>query len=271
MSNLTIRLITGIVGGTVVVGSIYFSYRGLWLFGTVVSLVCLWEFLQGAKLSHPKYLWPMVIFGIFIWGLAWILPGEKDVVLIGAMMVILPSLEILTLLLRQEDQFPNNLGLMILGFFYCLIPLLLFYKMAVPDDVSLYDPHIPLGILYLVWSLDSLAFFTGRLFGKNLLYPRVSPKKTWEGAIGGAIGCLIAGVILFYQWPIERIPEFNWIIVSAIVAIFSQLGDLVESSLKRSMQLKDSGNILPGHGGMLDRFDGFMLSVPFIYFYYILL
>lgn len=271
MSNLITRLITGVIGGAVVVGAIFLSYRGLWLFGTVVSMVCLWEFMHGARLAHPKYLWSVIAFGVLIWGLAWILPGEQDVVLIGAMMVILPSLEVLTLLFKKDDQFPQNLGLMVLGFFYCLIPLLLFYKMAVPDDVSEYDPKLPMGILVLIWSLDSTAFFVGRAFGKTLLYPRVSPKKTWEGAVGGAVGCLIAGAILMNQWPIHRISGFNWLIVAAIISVFSQLGDLVESSLKRSMELKDSGNILPGHGGMLDRFDGFMLSVPFIYLYFIYL
>ncbi len=269
MNNIIVRIITGVVGGAIVVGAIRFTYQGLWLFGVVVSMISLWEFLVGMKLSRRQYQLPVLIAGACIWVL--ILFSSTDVILIGGMMIILPVLEILFLFYKNEKTPPVQIGLLLLGFFYCLIPLILYYKMSVSDDPTTYDFRIPLGILILTWALDTSAFFIGKGIGRHALFPRVSPKKTWEGAIGGAICCMIAGVILYFTWPISRIPEFNWLIVAGIIAVFSQLGDLVESLFKRSMDLKDSGRILPGHGGMLDRFDGFMLSMPFLYFYYILI
>jgi len=263
------RIITGVIGGAIVVGAIRYMYQGLWLFGLIVSMVCLWEFLEGIKLSRLRYKLPVLLAGLCIW--AMIIFSISDVILIGSMMMILPVLEILFLFYKNENAPPMQIGLLLLGFFYCLIPLILYYKMGVPDDPSLYDFRIPLGILVLTWVLDTSAFFIGKGVGSHPLFPRVSPKKTWEGAIGGAVCCIIAGWILSQQWPVERLPQFNWIIISCLIAVFSQLGDLVESLFKRSMNLKDSGKILPGHGGMLDRFDGFMLSMPFLYFYYILL
>ena len=113
--------------------------------------------------------------------------------------------------------------------------------------------------------LDSGAYAVGRLMGRHPLFPRISPKKTWEGSIGGALLCLGLGVVLQIYVPQGNC---NWIVVAAIISVFSQVGDLVESMFKRSVALKDSGSILPGHGGMLDRFDGVFLSVPFLYLYF---
>jgi phosphatidate cytidylyltransferase len=123
-----------------------------------------------------------------------------------------------------------------------------------------------LGILFLFWTLDSFAYFGGRLFGKHKLFERISPKKTWEGSLIGAAFCIGLGVLLQFVWPVD----WNWIVVAAIISVTGQLGDLVESMFKRSLALKDSGGLLPGHGGILDRFDGFILSMPFIALYHLL-
>jgi len=269
MNNLLARILTGVIGVVIVVGVIRYSYRGLWLFGFVVSGVCLWEFLRGVQMSQPRYSIPVLSAAGLIWMLN-LLPISPTL-LIGFTMLLLPLFEIIFLFYPKATDPPQQIGLWVLGFFYCLIPLLLYYEMSVPDNPEFYDFHIPLGILILTWSLDTSAFIVGKTLGRHQLYPRISPKKTWEGAVGGATGCLFAGWLLMQLWPVDIIPNFNWMYVAGIVGVFSQLGDLVESMFKRSMQLKDSGNILPGHGGMLDRFDGFMLAMPFVYFYYILL
>ena len=136
---------------------------------------------------------------------------------------------------------------------------------AISND---YDPFLPLGLLMLTWVLDSGAYFVGRWLGKRPLFPRISPKKTWEGSIGGAVLCIGLGVAMEQFLPAH---SYNWIIIAAIISVFSQLGDLIESMFKRSIEIKDSGSLLPGHGGMLDRFDGVFVSTPFVFLYFSLL
>ncbi|WP_124643255.1 MULTISPECIES: phosphatidate cytidylyltransferase [Amniculibacterium] len=122
-------------------------------------------------------------------------------------------------------------------------------------------------LFVLIWSSDSFAYFSGRLFGKHKMAPKISPKKTWEGFAGGVVLTLILGFFIEKYFPELR---GNWMVVGFLVATFAPLGDLVESQLKRSFGVKDSGNIIPGHGGVLDRLDSFIICVPVIYLYFIL-
>lgn len=122
-------------------------------------------------------------------------------------------------------------------------------------------------LFVLIWSSDSFAFFTGKFFGKHKMAPKISPKKTWEGFAGGVILTVVAGIFIEMYHPELR---GNYIIVAFLVAVFAPLGDLVESKLKRNFAVKDSGNIIPGHGGILDRLDSFIICAPVVYLYFIL-
>jgi phosphatidate cytidylyltransferase len=122
-------------------------------------------------------------------------------------------------------------------------------------------------LFVLIWSSDSFAYFTGRLFGKHKMAPKISPKKTWEGFVGGVIFTLVLGYFIEQKFPGLR---GNWIIVGFLVSVFAPIGDLVESQLKRTFGVKDSGNIIPGHGGVLDRLDSFIIAAPVVYLYFIL-
>jgi phosphatidate cytidylyltransferase len=122
-------------------------------------------------------------------------------------------------------------------------------------------------LFVLIWSSDSFAYFTGRLFGKHKMAPKISPKKTWEGFVGGVIFTLVLGYFIEQKFPELR---GNWIIVGFLVSVFAPIGDLVESQLKRTFGVKDSGNIIPGHGGVLDRLDSFIIAAPVVYLYFIL-
>jgi len=117
------------------------------------------------------------------------------------------------------------------------------------------------GLLLLTWINDTAAYLVGSQIGKNKLFPRISPKKTWEGSIGGGVFTLILAASL--SWLFEEQSMIEWIILGGIVIIFGSIGDLIESMLKRSYKVKDSGTLLPGHGGFLDRFDAFIFLVPF--------
>jgi phosphatidate cytidylyltransferase len=157
------------------------------------------------------------------------------------------------------------------GILFVILPfcyLILFFS-----SVSYYNSEnnarIVLGFFFLIWANDTFAYLVGRSLGKTKLFERVSPKKTWEGTIGGA-ACTQGIAWLISLYFTELLPV-HWHLLAVIVSVFGTLGDLVESMFKRSLGVKDSGNILPGHGGILDRFDGVLLSAPFAVSYLMLI
>jgi phosphatidate cytidylyltransferase len=125
-----------------------------------------------------------------------------------------------------------------------------------------YDPQIVLGCLFLLWASDSGAYFAGTKFGKTKLFERVSPKKSWEGSIGGLIAAMIVAYVLSIYYT--NFESWQWFGIGVIIVVAGTYGDLVESLFKRSINIKDSADTIPGHGGFLDRFDGLLLSIPFI-------
>jgi len=159
----------------------------------------------------------------------------------------------------------DNLGRYLVALLYIVLPLVLLCDIAMlPAGVpgaQAYFPWRVMGLLLLIWTNDTMAYFVGSKLGKTKLFERISPKKTWEGSIGGALFTLAIALGLSYV-----LPEFNrtqWLALGATAAVFGTLGDLVESMLKRSLAIKDSGSLLPGHGGLLDRFDAFFFYLPF--------
>ena len=173
----------------------------------------------------------------------------------------LASFVFLIKLYKKNDVHPFiNIALFYLGILYVAVPfaftnLLVFYS-------GEYSYEIILGLLFLTWANDIGAYFTGIIFGRTKLFERISPKKSWEGSIGGAI--LSVSISLVIGSYFQGLNSIEWISVSIIVVIAGTYGDLVESHFKRSIQIKDSGNIIPGHGGFLDRFDSLLIAVPFV-------
>lgn len=141
----------------------------------------------------------------------------------------------------------------------------------------LYNPMIILGIFVLIWINDTGAFIVGCSIGKHKLFERISPKKTWEGFIGGMIFCIAGAVIFnyycssFFGMDIFRPNVWIWIGLAVIVSIFGTWGDLVESMIKRNLNIKDSGHMIPGHGGILDRIDSLLLALPAVFIYFLLI
>ena len=126
---------------------------------------------------------------------------------------------------------------------------------------------IPCGIIFSIWINDTMAYIVGSFIGKNPL-SKISPKKTWEGTIGGIILCVV--VISLIGYFTDYYTLMDWIVISLCAAVFGTLGDLLESKLKRMAAVKDSGTLMPGHGGFLDRFDSLLIAIPFVFAYYIL-
>lgn len=271
--NLITRILTGLVAGSVSITALVISPYGVWIFCALISMLGLWEMMKtgGVESSILK------IFTMILTAIPWIVKvwqlinpasvnQEADIYLaIG--LLILPLSALVALYLKGINEPIRQLGVIVLACVYVYLPFHLFYELSVPESSTDFLWQYPLGVMLLIWTLDSMAYFVGRFLGKNLLFPRISPKKTWEGSLGGAAFCIALGYA-FTIWMDEI--SWNWIIVAVLVAVLGQLGDLVESMFKRSLNLKDSGNILPGHGGILDRFDGFFLVLPFIFLYYFL-
>ncbi len=128
-----------------------------------------------------------------------------------------------------------------------------------------YNFHLILGPILLIWASDTFAYLVGSLIGKRKLYERISPGKTWEGTIGGGV-LTLASAYIFAGW-FPEIAFVHWLVISALVVVFGTLGDLFESLLKRQAGIKDSGKIMPGHGGILNRFDSLIFVTPFVYLY----
>jgi phosphatidate cytidylyltransferase len=143
--------------------------------------------------------------------------------------------------------------------------LSLLVNIVVSNDSHEYRPESLVYFFMLIWASDTGAYFAGRAFGRRKLFERVSPKKTWEGFIGGAVLSMVVAAVLA---SITFFPDLKvWLGMSIVAVVMGTYGDLVESLLKRNVGVKDSGTLLPGHGGVLDRFDSILLASPFLFVY----
>lgn len=163
------------------------------------------------------------------------------------------------------EQFNKKcLGQSLLGLVYTALPLGLMVNLRLNYSWNNF-PVIPLGIIFCVWINDTMAYIVGSLIGKRKFFPSISPKKTWEGTLGGIILTIMAGAL--YGFFGHTYTFIDWVAIAAITAVFGTAGDLLESKIKRLAGVKDSGNLMPGHGGLLDRFDSLLLAVPFVWLY----
>ncbi|HFC00552.1 MAG TPA: phosphatidate cytidylyltransferase, partial [Phaeodactylibacter sp.] len=153
----------------------------------------------------------------------------------------------------------SNIGNIFLGFFYIGASFALIQFIAINNGV--FYPKIILGLLLLTWANDTGAYVIGSQVGKTPLFPRISPNKTWEGSLGGVVVTFVIAWLLGVY--VKKLSTTDWLVLAGLVSVFGSIGDLIESMLKRSLGVKDSGNIMPGHGGFLDRFDAFMFLLPF--------
>ncbi len=173
-------------------------------------------------------------------------------------------------LYQQKKPTFTQITVLFSGLIYAALPFALLNDFAYPLCKSTYTPHLLMGFFVLQWTSDTGAYIAGMTMGKHKMIPRISPKKSWEGFAGGIVLSLIVGWLI--AAPFGILNHYQWIILAGIISITGVFGDLLESSLKRSLDIKDSGHFLPGHGGVLDRFDSIFISVPaaFIYIHLIL-
>jgi phosphatidate cytidylyltransferase len=196
-------------------------------------------------------------------------PGELFLVLIPMLSVIM-----IIELYREQDKPFDSLAHTFFSILYTAVPFSMFAFSAfsrtglpsiLPHEKIVFSPGIIIGFFLLIWANDTGAYLSGVSFGKHKLMERISPKKTWEGFIGGLILAAIVAWLLS-GW-LGVVDKSHWVVIAIIISIAGTYGDLVESMLKRSTGVKDSGTIMPGHGGFLDRFDSAIISFPLVYLF----
>jgi phosphatidate cytidylyltransferase len=267
VKNLITRTITGIVFVAAIIGSI------LWhpfAFGALFLLVTILGVLEFYKLVASPNIHPQKITGILIACTVFILSmlASSSILPVWALSGLIPLLSIFFIieLYRKKPDPVNNFVYSLFAIIYIAVPFSLLNFFFNPShEPSGYHPFLLIGYFALVWINDIFAYLTGILVGKHKLFERVSPNKTWEGTAGGFVFTVLIAWLLSRFLPDLRVS--NWIIIAILVTISGTFGDLCESMIKRKFNIKDTGTILPGHGGILDRFDALFLSAPVILFY----
>lgn len=267
-NNLTQRLITAIIGSAAIIFCIIYSE---WTYFILFFAICLLTLLEFYALTGLDGMLPQKTFGaisgMMIFCLSFFI--ERGDISYRYYFLIFPMMSCVYMikLYKKFERKPfTNIAFTFLGLFYVAVPFALLNIAAYENGI--YNFQIMFGCLFILWASDTGAYFAGTLFGKRKLFERISPKKSWEGFAGGAILALAFayGLPYFFEWigVMSFLTPAYWMIIGAIIIIGGTFGDLVESLLKRSIEIKDSGDSLPGHGGFLDRFDGLLISAPFI-------
>ncbi len=273
--ELLIRSVTGIAFVLVMVTCILWNPMSFAVLFAVISGLTTWEFcsLVNRHMNCQVNRFIVTLASVYLFGAVMVFNAN-----ITGSEVFIPYLITIVYLLISELYFKENNVLMNWAFslmaqLYVALPFALLSTMSlVAVNYGMgrvgvaYDPMYVLAVFVFIWFGDSAAYAFGSMFGKNRLFPRISPKKSWEGCIADIVACLVVSQAIAC-WSNgfsgnELVNRFAWAGLAAVVSVFGTWGDLVESLIKRKLGIKDSGNILPGHGGMLDRFDSSLLAIP---------
>ncbi|MCA6078248.1 phosphatidate cytidylyltransferase [Fulvivirga sedimenti] len=261
-SNLTQRIIAALIGAIIIVGSLI---SGMWYFFIVFLAIGVVTQLEFYKLVGLDGMLPLktygTICGIFLFTLSFLIEsGQIEARYYALIFPVVACVYLIYLYRKQVSKPFRGIAFTFLGIIYVMVPFSLLN--VVIFEPGAYTFILVLGSMLILWSNDTGAYFTGVQFGRRKLFERVSPKKSWEGFVGGLLFSI--GMSLLIDHYTDVLQSWQWISIAFIISIGGTYGDLVESLFKRSIEIKDSGRLIPGHGGFLDRFDGLLLSVPFI-------
>lgn len=263
LKKLLIRSISGLVYVAIIIGCILWGDYGVALLGSILAILATLEF---SKICHGRAItiFPLTLDILGAWALAVSFNPEIPVVPLVLWVAIMLIRFTAELYQKNEDPI-KSLAKSMLAQIYIGVPLA-----CMSATAFILDPKIILIVFFMLWINDTGAYLVGSLCGKHRLFERLSPKKSWEGFFGGLFFNIIAAVLFCYcsdSFMGMHANLFKWISISLIVTIFGTWGDLVESMIKRQLHIKDSGNIIPGHGGILDRIDSFLLAMPAVFVY----
>ncbi|WP_300107968.1 phosphatidate cytidylyltransferase [uncultured Alistipes sp.] len=275
MRNLLVRTLSGAVLTIVVVGAVLLSQWSFIALLLVILIGGMWEFYRLARREDTVPLrWLGLAGGVALLAASTLLVFTWTdssllvcLLLFLFFMLLIPMMFVCELFLKRQRP-AADIGVTLAGIFYVALPLSMFLLLPIQIDGSAWNPWVILFYIFIIWTNDICAYLVGMTLGRHRLYPRISPNKSWEGFFGGIVGAI--GMGLLAAWIMEA-DYLLWGVLAAIAAMSGVLGDLIESMFKRAAGVKDSGNILPGHGGWLDRFDALIFSVPFVFVFLILL
>lgn len=266
-NNFIQRAVTGVLFVIVLVGCILYSPLSFGILFTIISALSVHEFAQLVSKSGEVNINKTITAsgGAYLFLALMSFCTQQSV----GVRVFLPYLGLLlymmiTELYLKKKNPTGNWAYSMLSQLYVALPFALLNVLAFqnsPETSSVtYNPILPLSIFVFIWLSDTGAYCVGSLIGKHRLFERISPKKSWEGSIGGGIFSIASSLGFAHFFPF--MPGWQWVGLAIVVVIFGTWGDLTESLMKRQLGIKDSGNILPGHGGMLDRFDSALMAIP---------
>ena len=270
MKNLIIRTITGLFFITLVISSIFVSKYLFYFVFLGFSLLGTYEFWKMSRLNEqkPQLILPLLLTSI-VFSSVFFIESSALIILIAAgvvMALLIPSVEMYR---KHKSPMEHIMGAY-LPSLWVAVPLGIVGLWAYGTFTG---NTMVLALFIVIWLFDTLAYCAGSLFGKHRLFERISPKKSWEGFIVAFIGTAATSVAFAYI-PFFEFSGFDsigqWLLFASLIMIASTYGDLVESFVKRNYGVKDSGKILPGHGGVLDRFDSLFFAAPIAFFYWII-
>ena len=274
MKNLITRTITGVFFVVAIVVCFLRPISMTFLFALVTGMT-IWEFTGLVNDRRPAVTvnrFIATVAGVYFYFAMFyycsdIYSGNKSAVFIPYLITII-YLIVAELYAKQKDPI-NNWAYTMLSQMYIALPFSLLNALAfnaTEDGETVYNMYLPLSTFVGLWINDTGAYCVGSLIGRHKLFPRISPGKSWEGSIGGGVLVLaVAFLVGWYgsdTWQLAVLSSAEWMGLGLVIVVFGTWGDLVESLFKRTLGVKDSGNILPGHGGMLDRFDSSLLAIP---------
>ena len=275
MKNLMVRTLSGLVLVAVFVGAVLGSQ---WSFGALLLLILVGGQTEFYKLARETGLspqrWMGLAVGVLLFALNFIVfrqfsrsvtdeAGGAVLYLLLYIGLLLPTLFVCELFRRSATPLAN-LGATLLGVLYVAVPLSLLLYVPVLAGDGVWRPETVLCYIFIIWANDVFAYLVGMTFGRHRLCERLSPKKSWEGFFGGLAGAVATGLAAAYALDANY---WVWGGLALVASLSGVAGDLVESMFKREAGVKDSGQVIPGHGGVLDRFDALLLSAPFVFVY----
>ena len=278
MKNLMVRTLSGLVLVAVFVGAVLGSQ---WSFGALLLLILVGGQTEFYKLARETGLspqrWMGLAVGVLLFALNFIVfrqfsrsvtdeAGGAVLYLLLYIGLLLPTLFVCELFRRSATPLAN-LGATLLGVLYVAVPLSLLLYVPVLAGDGVWRPETVLCYIFIIWANDVFAYLVGMTFGRHRLCERLSPKKSWEGFFGGLAGAVATGLAAAYALEANY---WVWGGLALVASLSGVAGDLVESMFKREAGVKDSGQVIPGHGGVLDRFDALLLSAPYVFLYLLL-
>ena len=269
MKELVLRITTGLVFLIIVIGAILLNPYTLASLFYVVGVLGMLEYYSLVKIGgyHPQGTLGVITGTALYVTIELVKLKVAGTAIVSLSIPFFMAIFVYELYRKRPDPF-TNIAHTIVGIIYIMAPLALLNVFTFEEIIVEYKPGVILGFFVLLWLNDTGAFVFGKLFGRTKLFPRISPNKTWEGTIGGGLATMTGAVVI--STYTNEISIINWLVLGLIIVVAASFGDLVESMLKRSLKVKDSSNLLPGHGGILDRFDGVLLASPIAFTYLML-